>query len=186
MHSFVCFWFVRSRMKQRWNLWDNKFKSLQPNTFVSSFTFYLSLFYSVETFKVKSSFWYYDVSTYPFLVFNRAFVFPGPRSFAWPPALVPNMYLLALAPNLYLPALAPNLYLPALANNFITSLGPDFAYTDRFFSICICIYGPGPRFVLMVWGLNCVYAHRLPSRFSVEWNGYVPSFYKKQQVAKKL
>ena len=152
----MCCWFVRSRMKQRWNLWDNKFKSLQPNTFVSSFIFYLSLFYSVETFKVKSSFWYYDVSTYPFLVFNRAFVFPGPRSFAWPPALAlaPHMYLLALAPNFYLPALAPNLYLPALANNFITSQGPDFAIYRPFLLNLylylrpwppICITGLGPE-----------------------------------------
>ena len=31
--------------------------------------------------------------------------------------------------NLYLPAPAPNLYLPTLTNNYITSPGPDFAYT---------------------------------------------------------
>ena len=31
-----------------------------------------------------------------------------------------------------------------------------------------------------------VYAHRLLSRFSVESNEYVPSFYKKQEVAEKL
>ena len=31
-----------------------------------------------------------------------------------------------------------------------------------------------------------MYAHRLLIRFSVESNEYVPSFYKKQQVAKKL
>ena len=47
------------------------------------------------------------------------FVFPGPRSFAWPPALAlsPNLYLPALAPYLYLPILAANLYLPVLAPN---------------------------------------------------------------------
>ena len=70
------------------------------------------------------------------------------------PALAPNLYLPALAPNLYLPALAPNLYLPALAYNFITSLGPEFAYSNLLSSICICIYGPGLRFVLPVWDLN--------------------------------
>ena len=64
---------------------------------------------------------------------------PLPDPWPWPPTLVPNLYLLAMAPNLYLPVLAPNLYLPTLvptlylptlANNFITSPGPDFAYTD--------------------------------------------------------
>ena len=50
------------------------------------------------------------------LPFPRVFVFPGPRPYAWPPALAlaSNLYLPALAPNLYLPALAPNLYLRAL------------------------------------------------------------------------
>ena len=64
------------------------------------------------------------------------FVFPSPRLFAWPPALVLNLYLRALAPNLFLPplvpnfyspALAPNLYLPALVYKFITSPGPGFS-----------------------------------------------------------
>ena len=50
--------------------------------------------------------------------------------------------------------LALNLYLPVLAYNFIASPGPDFAYTDLASSVCICIYDPGPRFVLSVWGLN--------------------------------
>ena len=45
------------------------------------------------------------------------FVFPSPRLFAWPPALVLNLYLRALAPNLYLPPLVPNSYSPALAPN---------------------------------------------------------------------
>ena len=73
------------------------------------------------------------------------FVFSGPRTFAWPPALAPNLYLSVRTPDLYLPALAhnlylpalapnlnllavaPNLYIPALAYTFITSPGPDFA-----------------------------------------------------------
>ena len=71
-----------------------------------------------------------------------------------PPALAPNLCLTAQTPNLYLPALAPSLYLPALAYNFITSPGPEFAYTNLVSSICICIYGPGLRFVLPVRGLN--------------------------------
>ena len=59
-----------------------------------------------------------------------------------------------LAPNSYVPALMPNLYLPALAYNFITSLGPEFAYTNPVSSICICVYGLGLRFVLTVRSLN--------------------------------
>ena len=58
---------------------------------------------------------------------KRVFVFPGPRPFAWPPALAlaPNLYLPALVPNLHLPALAPNLYLPTLALNlYLPGLGP--------------------------------------------------------------
>ena len=83
--------------------------------------------------------------------------------FAWPPALAPNLYLLALVPNLCLPALSSNLYLPALdsnlhlptlAYNFITSPGPEFAYTSLVSSICICIYGHGLRFLLPIRGLN--------------------------------
>ena len=64
----------------------------------------------------------------------RVFVFPSLRLFAWAPAL------------------APNLYLPVLAYSFIASAGPEFAYTDLVSSLCICIYGPGPRFVLSVPG----------------------------------
>ena len=60
----------------------------------------------------------------------------------------------ALAHNLYLPVLAPNLCFLALANNFITNPGPDLVYIDLVSSICICIYGPGPRFVLLAWDLN--------------------------------
>ena len=52
-------------------------------------------------------------------------------------AMNSNLYLTALASNLYLPALAPNLYLPALAYNFISSPGPEFAYTSLVSSICI-------------------------------------------------
>ena len=69
-------------------------------------------------------------------------------------ALAPNLYLLALAPNLCLSPLAPNLHLPTLAYNFITSPGSEFAYTNLVSSICICIYGPGLRFVLPVRSLN--------------------------------
>ena len=78
------------------------------------------------------------------------------------PTLVPNFYLTVLALNFYLPTLVANLYLQALANNFITSPGPDFAYTELVSSICICIYGAGPRFVLLVWGLNL----HLPLQFA--------------------
>ena len=74
-------------------------------------------------------------------------VFPGPWTFAGPG---PS----DMVPNLYLPALAPNLYLPALAYNFITSPGPEFTYINLVSSICICIYGPGLRFVLPDRGLD--------------------------------
>ena len=79
------------------------------------------------------------------------FVFPGPWPFAWPlalapnlclPVLAPNWYLPYLTPNLYLPALDPNMYVPALVYNFITSPGPEFAYTKLVSSTCICIYHP--------------------------------------------
>ena len=73
-------------------------------------------------------------------VFLRVFVFPGPWSFAWPPALAPNSYLPALAPDFYIPALASNLCLPALAANLyllalssnllFTSSGQDFTTTN--------------------------------------------------------
>ena len=62
------------------------------------------------------------------------------------------------ASNFSLPVLAPNLYLSALAYNFITSPGPEFAYTNIVSSICICIYGPDLRFILPVRGLN-LYLH---------------------------
>ena len=65
-----------------------------------------------------------------------------------------NCSALIMAPSLYLPALAPYLYLPALAYKFITSPGPEFAYTNLVSSICICIYGPGLQFVLPFRGLN--------------------------------
>ena len=42
-------------------------------------------------------------------------VFPSPQSFAWSPAMTPNLHLPVLAPNLYLLAQTPNLYLPAQA-----------------------------------------------------------------------
>ena len=69
----------------------------------------------------------------------------------------PQLCLPALAANLCLPALVPNSYLPALAYNFITSPGPEFAHTNLVSSICICIYGPGLRFVLPVRSLVCIY-----------------------------
>ena len=56
--------------------------------------------------------------------------------------------------NNNLPVLAPNLYSPALIYNFITIPLPEFAYTNLVSSICICIYGPGLRFVLTGWSLN--------------------------------
>ena len=102
-----------------------------------------------------------------FLVFIGCFYFPAPTMVLVPvpqfptlapnsylPALVPNLYLLELASKLCLLVLAPNLYLPALAYNFITSPGPEFAYTNLVSSICICIYGPGRRFALTVWSLD--------------------------------
>ena len=61
----------------------------------------------------------------------RVFVFPGPRPFAWPPALA-----LVPAPNLYLPAVAPNFCLPALAP--------------------ICIYWPWPTIFINVLRI-CIY-----------------------------
>ena len=51
--------------------------------------------------------------------------------------MVRNLYLPAMNSNLYLTALASNLYLPALAYNFISSPGPEFAYTSLVSSICI-------------------------------------------------
>ena len=51
---------------------------------------------------------FYDNLRVGLLCDNRVFVFTDPRPFAWPTALVPNLYLPTLAPNLYLPALAPN------------------------------------------------------------------------------
>ena len=85
---------------------------------------------------------------------KRLFVFPDPRLFAWPTTLALILCLTALAPNLHLLALAPNLYLPALAYIFITSPGPEFAYTNHVSSIYICIYSPDLRFVLPVRGLD--------------------------------
>ena len=68
----------------------------------------------------------------------------GPRSRSL--VLAPDLCLPVLAPNLYLPTLASNLYLRSLAYNFITSLGPEFAYTN--------LVSSGIRFVLPVRGLN--------------------------------
>ena len=58
---------------------------------------------------------------------RRVFVFRGPRLFAWPPVLAPNLYLPALALYLYLPtlALAPSLYLPTLAPLYLPALAPN-------------------------------------------------------------
>ena len=53
----------------------------------------------------------------------RVFVFPGPRTSAWPQALVPNLYLPALAPNFYIPALP--------------SPKPGLAYTNHVPPVCI-------------------------------------------------
>ena len=79
---------------------------------------------------------------------------PGPEPHSRSPALALSLYLPALAPNLYLPVLIPNFYLPALAYDFITSPGPEFAYTKLVSSICKCIYGPDLQFVLPVRSLN--------------------------------
>ena len=97
---------------------------------------------------------------------------PTLNSYMYLPTLAPNLYLPVLAPNLYLPALAPNLYLTALAPNlFLPPLAPNlhlptwstillpvwglvFSYTDLVSSICVCIYGPGLRFVLPIGDLN--------------------------------
>ena len=92
---------------------------------------------------------------FSFIRISRVFIFSGPWLFALPPnlapnlclpALAPNFYLPVLAPNLYLPALAPNLCLPVLAHDFITSLRPEFTYTNLVSSIYICITGLGPEF----------------------------------------
>ena len=80
--------------------------------------------------------------------------FPTLAPNSYLPALVPNLYLPTLASKLYLLVLAPNLYLLDLAYNFITSPGAEFAYTNLVSSICICIYGPGLRFVLTVRSLS--------------------------------
>ena len=56
--------------------------------------------------------------------------------------------------QLVLPALALNLCLLATVYKFITSPGPEFAYTNLVSSICICVYSPGLRFVLLVQGLK--------------------------------
>ena len=105
----------------------------------------------------------YTVTTHQVgkLTCNWMFVFPSPRPFAWPPALAPNLHLLALAPNLYLPALAPNLYLPTLAPNLylpalaptlcLPALAPNLYLPALAPTLClpqICIYrlSPMPEF----------------------------------------
>ena len=80
-------------------------------------------------------------------------VFPGPRPFAWPPAL---------ATNLCLPALAPNLYLPTPGPQFVfTAPWPSFCIYRPWPIICIyrpwlpiCIYRPWPTILLPVRGLS--------------------------------
>ena len=75
----------------------------------------------------------------------QVFEFPGPRPFAWAPAL-------ALAPYLYLQVLVPDLYLPALAPNFVfTGPGPQFAFNSP--SLKFVFTGPGPKFVFTGTGL---------------------------------
>ena len=80
---------------------------------------------------------------------KRVFVFPGPLSSAWPPALAPNLYLPALAPNLYLTALTPNFYLPALV-----SPEPRLAYTNL--APPVCIYWPWSKISISVLWF-CIY-----------------------------
>ena len=89
-----------------------------------------------------------------FTSLGSQFVLTGAGRDLYLPALAPNFYLPALASKLHLPVLAPNLYSPALIYNFITIPGPDFAYTNLVSSICICIYGPGLRFVFTGRSLN--------------------------------
>ena len=86
------------------------------------------------------------------------FAFPGPQPFAWPSilALTPICIYQSWPPICINRPWPPKLYLPALANNSTTSLGPDVGYTDLVFSFCVCIYGPGLRFALPVWGLICM------------------------------
>ena len=89
---------------------------------------------------------------------KRVFVFPGPLSSAWPPALAPNLYLPALAPNLYLTALAPNLYLPTLTLNFYLSplVSPELGLAYTNLVPPICIYWPWPTiFITVLW--FCIY-----------------------------
>ena len=88
----------------------------------------------------------------------RVFVFPGPRPFAWPPALAPNLCLPALTPNLYLTALAPKLHLPALAPNFYLPalVSPKPGLADTNLVPWICIYLPWPTiFITVLW--ICIY-----------------------------
>ena len=82
------------------------------------------------------------------------FVFTGPGPVFVFTGLGHQFVFTGPDPNLCLLALAPNLYLPALAYNFITTTWPEFPYTDLVYPICICIYGPGLRFVLPVRSLN--------------------------------
>ena len=126
------------------------------------------------------------------------FAFPGPQPFAWPSvlALTPICIYWPWPPICINRSWPPKLYLPALANNSTTSLGPDVGYTDLVFSFCvlylrpwptICITGLGPYLYVDFRKLGkanlSVYAHKLLSKFSVESNEHVPSFYKKQEVA---
>ena len=75
----------------------------------------------------------------------RVLVFHGPRPFAWPPVLVPNLYLPALAPNLCLPALAPEFVFTGPGpQHVLNGPGPQFLFTDP--GLKFVFTGPVPNF----------------------------------------
>ena len=81
------------------------------------------------------------------------FTSPGPQ-FLFTGPNFPNLYLPVLAPDLCLPALVPICIYQPQFTILLPVPSPSFAYTDLVCSICVCIYGPGLRFVLSIWDLN--------------------------------
>ena len=75
----------------------------------------------------------------------RVLVFHGPRPFAWPPVLVPNLYL---------PALGPQFVFTGPGPKFVfTALGPKFVFTD-----------PGSKFLFTRLGQSEAWACRYQPR----------------------
>ena len=64
-----------------------------------------------------------------------------------------------MAPSLYLPVLDPRLYLPTLAYIFITSPGPEFAYTNLYLLILYLHLRPWPT--ICITGLESEFAFTL-------------------------